>query len=88
MIETGLSLYVYVWLVNSHSISVCLSSWKLLLQKFSISYFRRLWFKAGVPNQCSLYENCTLSKCLFCCARNACSCATMHTQKQWSVPMF
>jgi len=28
----------------------------------------------------------TLSKCLFCCALSACSCTTMQTLKQWSVP--
>ena len=35
--------------------------------------------------QCSLTENSTLSKCLFCGALSACDCATMQTHKQWSV---
>ena len=36
-------------------------------------------------DQCSLYENSTLSKCLFCCALSACNCATMQTDNEWSV---
>jgi len=34
-------------------------------------------------DQCSLEENSTRSKCLFCFARSACNCATMLTHKQW-----